>query len=340
VWKNQIPELETKPLVGTQILAFGKIVLYAPHGKYQFQAQQVLPLGEGLQALRFQKLKARLTEEGLFDQEHKQPLPSHPQIIAVVTSANAAAWGDIQKVLKSRYPSLQVLLSPATVQGEAAPSSIEHAIDRVVIDDRAEVIIVARGGGATEDLSCFNSEIVVRAIAACPIPIVTGIGHERDESLADLVADVRAATPTAAAAMVVPALEDLWDEHQDRVDALRSLMQTVLLKQQNQLKQLRTRCERIRPDRQLEWEAELLTSLKQRLKLAIASKLQTSEQELLRLRDRSQALDPSLVLQRGYTLVRNQQGSIVRDGASLLVGDELNIQFGSGQTKVRVIKNG
>jgi exodeoxyribonuclease VII large subunit len=340
VWKNQIPELETKPLVGTQILAFGKIVLYAPHGKYQFQAQQVLPLGEGLQALRFQKLKARLTEEGLFDQEHKQPLPSHPQIIAVVTSANAAAWGDIQKVLKSRYPGLQVLLSPATVQGEAAPSSIEHAIDRVVIDDRAEVIIVARGGGATEDLSCFNSEIVVRAIAACPIPIVTGIGHERDESLADLVADVRAATPTAAAAMVVPALEDLWDEHQDRVDALRSLMQTVLLKQQNQLKQLRTRCERIRPDRQLEWEAELLTSLKQRLKLAIASKLQTSEQELLRLRDRSQALDPSLVLQRGYALVRNQQGSIVRDGASLLVGDELNIQFGSGQTKVRVIKNG
>jgi exodeoxyribonuclease VII large subunit len=233
-----------------------------------------------------------------------------------------------------------VLLSEATVQGEAAPSSIERAIDRVVMDGRAAVIIVARGGGATEDLSCFNSEIVVRAIADCPIPIVTGIGHERDESLADLVADVRAATPTAAAALVVPNLEDLCDEHRARAEELRSLMDKVLLKQRNQLRQLRTRCELVRPDRQLAWEAELLASLKQRLKLAIASKLQTAEQDLLRLRDRSQALDPSLVLQRGYALVKTAGGSIVRDSDSLEVGDELNIQFGSGQTKVRVIDNG
>jgi exodeoxyribonuclease VII large subunit len=199
VWKNQIPELETKPQVGTQILAFGKITVYAPHGKYQFQVQQVLPVGEGLQALRLQKLKERLSAEGLFDRERKQPLPIHPQTIAIVTSTNAAAWGDIQKTLLSRYPGIRVLLSPATVQGETAPGSIERAIDRVQLDGRAEVIILARGGGASEDLSCFNSEIVVRAIAECSIPIVTGIGHERDESLADLVADVRAATPTAAA---------------------------------------------------------------------------------------------------------------------------------------------
>jgi exodeoxyribonuclease VII large subunit len=340
VWKNQISELETKPQVGTQILAFGKIIVYAPHGKYQFQVQQVLPVGEGLQALRLQKLKERLTTEGLFDRERKQPLPIHPQTIAVVTSTNAAAWGGIQKTLLSRYPGIRVLLSPATVQGETAPGSIERAIDRVQLDGRAEVIILARGGGATEDLSCFNSEIVVRLIAECSIPIVTGIGHERDESLADLVADVRAATPTAAAAIVVPALDDLWDEHLDRVDWVRSIMQKVLLKQQNQLKQLRTRCERIRPDRQIELEADRLAGLQQRLKRAIIGRLEAAEQEQLRLKERSQALDPALVLLRGYALVRQENGSIVRDGDSLVVGDELSIQFGVGQTKVRVIENG
>jgi exodeoxyribonuclease VII large subunit len=165
VWKTQIPELETKPQVGTQVLAFGKIVVYAPHGKYQFQVQQVLPLGEGLQALKLQRLKQRLSAEGLFDLERKQPLPTHPQTIAVFTSPTAAAWGDIQKTLLSRYPGVLVLLSPATVQGETAPNSIASAIDRVIIDRRAELIILARGGGATEDLSCFNSEIIVRAIA-------------------------------------------------------------------------------------------------------------------------------------------------------------------------------
>jgi YD repeat-containing protein len=180
--------------------------------------QQVLPMGEGLQALKLQKLKQRLSAEGLFDRERKRSLPTQPQIIAVVSSPTAAAWGDIRRTLLSRYPGVLVLLSPATVQGETAPQSIERAIDRVVIDGRAEVLILARGGGAVEDLSCFNSEIVVRAISECSIPVVTGIGHERDESLADLVADVRMATPTAAAAIVVPAQEDLADEHYARVE--------------------------------------------------------------------------------------------------------------------------
>jgi exodeoxyribonuclease VII large subunit len=202
------------------------------------------------------------------------------------------------------------------------------------------VIILARGGGATEDLSCFNSEIVVRSIAECSIPIVTGIGHERDESLADLVADVKAATPTAAAGMVVPALDDLWDEHLGRVDWVRSIMQKVLLKQQNQLKQLRTRCERIKPDRRIELEADRLAGLQQRLKRAIIGRLEAAEQEQLRLKERSQALDPALVLQRGYALVREKNGSIVRDGDNLVVRDELSIQFRTGQAKVRVIENG
>jgi exodeoxyribonuclease VII large subunit len=262
VWKSQISELETKPQVGMEVLAFGRIAVYAPHGKYQFQVQQVLPMGEGLQALKLQKLRQRLSAEGLFDLERKQTLPTQPQIIAVVTSPTAAAWGDIRRTLLSRYPGVLVLLSPATVQGEAAPQSIERAIDRVVIDGRAEVLILARGGGAVEDLSCFNSEIVVRAISECSIPVVTGIGHERDESLADLVADIKMATPTAAAAIVVPALEDLADEHHARVERLRGAMQRVFVDRQSQLDRLRIRCNRIRPDRQLQLESDRLDYLR------------------------------------------------------------------------------
>jgi exodeoxyribonuclease VII large subunit len=167
---------------------------------------------------------------------------------------------------------------------------------------------------------------------------VTGIGHERDESLADLVADVRMATPTAAAAIVVPALEDLADEHSARVERLRGAMQRVFVDRQSQLDRLRIRCNRIRPDRQLELESDRLDRLQQRLRLAISRRLQVAEQEQLRLKERCQALDPNLVLKRGYALVRDNGGAIVRNCDNLVIGEELAIQFGNGQAKVSVVE--
>jgi exodeoxyribonuclease VII large subunit len=338
VWKTQIPALETKPQVGMEVLVFGKISVYAPHGKYQFLVQQVLPLGEGLQALRLQRLRQRLSAEGLFDLDRKRSIPTQPQTIAVVTSATAAAWGDIQKTLRSRYPGVLVLLSPATVQGETAPNSIERAIDRVTLDGRAEVLILARGGGAVEDLSCFNSEIVVRAIAECPIPVVTGIGHERDESLADLAADVSAVTPTAAAMLVVPDLADLVDEHLDRLERLRVTIQRILIDRQSQLDRLWSGYKRIKPDRLVAGEENRIDRLQQRLRRSMAERLQTAQQEQLRLKSRCQALDPRLVLQRGYALVRQDNGEIVRTSDRLVIGEELSLQFGSGRVKVRIIE--
>ncbi len=200
------------------------------------------------------------------------------------------------------------------------------------------MLILARGGGATEDLSCFNSEVVVRAIAECPIPVVTGIGHERDESLADLAADVRATTPTAAATIVVPDLEDLVDDHLDRIDRVRATIQGVLVDRQYQLSQLRFRCNRIKPDRQLDLETDRLKSLQQRLRRAIIGQLQSATKEQLHLRERCQALDPRLVLQRGYALVRQNNGEIVRDSDRLEIGAELSVQFGKGQAQLRVVE--
>ena len=146
----------------------GQIRLYPKRGSYQLSVWQVLPAGAGLQALRYKQLKARLAAEGLFDIERKRSLPTYPQTLAVVTSPQAAAWGDIQRTLLQRNPSVKVLLSPATVQGEQAPASIAKAIERVAQDDRADVVVLARGGGATEDLACFDDERVVMAIATSP----------------------------------------------------------------------------------------------------------------------------------------------------------------------------
>ncbi len=219
-WNGQWEKLAQVPVMGEQVIVLGSIRLYPGRGQYQLTVWQSLPAGEGLLALRYRQLRDRLAAEGLFAPERKKPLPSHPQIVAVVTSQTAAAWGDMQKTLEQRYPGLHVLFSPATVQGEQAAASIVKAIERVEKDGRAEVLILARGGGATEELACFNDERVVRAIASSSIPVVTGIGHQRDESLADLVADVYAHTPTAAAEQVVPELSSFYVEHRERLKAM------------------------------------------------------------------------------------------------------------------------
>lgn len=314
-WNSQRAKLVQQPVTGEQLLVLGSIRLYPQRGDYQLTIWQALPAGEGLQALRYRQLRSRLEAEGLFDPQKKRPLPVHPQTIAVVTSPQAAAWGDIQRTLSQRYPGLQVLFSPATVQGQQAPSSIVRAIRRVEADGRAEVLIVARGGGATEDLVCFDDERVVRAIAACSIPVITGIGHQRDQSLADLAADVCAHTPTAAAEMAVPSFQVLEAEHRQRVRALyRSLTQ-----------------------RWQEARANLTRMRSRLLQLPRTSRsLQKAEQTCDLLRQKLAALDPHAVLKRGYAIAKTETGAIARSTADLSLNQELIIQLGAGQIKVKI----
>jgi exodeoxyribonuclease VII large subunit len=334
-WTSQLAKFTTKPEKGAQVILLGSIKLYPGQGRYQLTVWQCLPAGEGLQALRDRQLKQRLEAEGLFDPETKMSLPPHPQTVAVVTSANAAAWGDIQRTLGMRYPGLRVLLSPAIVQGEQAPKSIVQAIDRVVRDGRAEVLILARGGGATEDLACFNQEIVVRAIAVCPIPTITGIGHERDESLADLVADHCAHTPTAAAARSVPDLDELYDAHRDRVMWLQTMVQQRLRQETELVESLQNRLTRVKPDRLLLQEKQKLNWLKQSLIQQMRSRMTQAQQQQQLLQEKASSLDPAAVLQRGYAVLR-AEGAIVRDATDLTVGQTVEVELGRGKVSAIV----
>lgn len=316
VWGSQKLKLMEQPKRGEQIIVLGSLRVFGKRGEYQLTVVQCLATGEGLQALRYQQLRNRLQAEGLFDVSRKRAIPTHPEIVAVVTSSTAAAWGDIQRTLSQRYPGLTVLLSPAIVQGEEAPNSIVQAIERVNKDGRADVIILARGGGAVEDLSCFNDERVVRAIVESTIPIITGIGHQRDESLADLVADRYAHTPTAAAEIAVPSYTQLVLEHQQRVQHLINSLKNRLSEEFEQLEYLKTRLKRFpETSRQL---------------IQATAKCHLLQQKLI-------ALDPKAVLQRGYAVVR-QDNQIIRSTEQVKPEQTLSIQLNQGSLKVKVVE--
>ncbi|MBF2076057.1 MAG: exodeoxyribonuclease VII large subunit [Synechococcales cyanobacterium C42_A2020_086] len=336
VWSNQLNRLATLPSPGEQLIILGRVHVHPQRGTYQLIVWQALPAGEGLRALRYRQLRKRLEVEGLFDSERKRALPPYPQTIAVVTSPQAAAWGDIKRTLKRRYPGLHVLFSPALVQGDQAPASIVQAIHRVVRDGRAEVLILSRGGGATEDMVCFNDERVVRAIAECPIPVVAGIGHQRDESLADLVADVCAHTPTAAAEQAVPLLADLYADHQDRVSRLSQAMTSYLDNAADQLYRLKGRLRRLHLDRQIRQEAQTIVWKRQQLIQSTHYRLQEAIQHCYLLRQKLITLDPAAVLRRGYAVLRQTEGTVVRSPAQVAPGETLTVQLAHGQLHVIV----
>lgn len=338
LWNSHREKLVQMPIQGEQLIVLGSIRLYPQRGQYQLTVWQTLPAGEGLLALRYRQLRLRLEAEGLFDPERKRSLPIHPQTIAIVTSPSAAAWGDIQKTLKCRYPGLRVLFSPAVVQGDGAPASIVAAIERVEQDHRAEVLILSRGGGAIEELACFNDERVVRAVANCSIPVITGIGHQRDESLVDLVADAYVHTPTAAAELVVPKLNGLYAQHQQRLIALNEAVNQHLKTAHKQLQQLQNRLRRMRLDQQIQQERQSLDWQRQRLMQATEQRFQMATQHRQMLQEKLATLDPKAVLKRGYALVRQEDGDIARSSDQLVPGQELLIQLSQGGVKVEVTK--
>jgi len=395
IWRSTANRLQQLPEEGEAFVFSGHISLYEPRGAYQLVVSRVEAAGAGKLAAEFERRKRSFAGLGWFDAERKQAIPALPRHIGIVTSATAAAFEDVKKVLTTRPAWLQLTLAPALVQGQAAPASIAAAIKKITdLPSPPDVILLIRGGGSIEDLWCFNAESVVKAIVDCPIPLISGIGHEIDTTLADLAADVRAATPSNAAEICCPSREEL----RKRLPKLTALQHTLrqqfehhrrvytsLLQRQRHIWQRRTdarhhhinqlyarlehashmRLKQIRtPLRQLEkrlmplqpvqrlQQQRLLQSSetsrlhqtmymllqqRQRALTNITTRLNAQQQhigskrqQLLVLRGKLRELDPTCVLQRGYSMAQGRDGRLITGVTQLAPGDTMQVRFHDG----------
>lgn len=322
---------------GMAVAVNGRISLYERDGKLQIYVQRVKLLGEGALFLRFQQLKTRLEAEGLFDSERKRPLPSHPTTIGIVTSPQAAALRDMLRVLRTRYPLAQVILSPTLVQGAEAPVAIAAALDLLNEQGEADVVIVGRGGGSIEELWAFNEEIVARAIARSRIPVISGVGHETDFTIADFVADYRASTPTAAAVAAVPNIEDWRVDVLEKQQQLTDLMKEYLGDLHEDLERIQRDLQRVSPQSLLDRRRQQLDDTTELLRTRMQYLLSLRNERLKGMALRLHSLSPLLTIARGYAIVRRDADqTIVTSIQQTHPGDTLTIQVADGNIPVEV----
>jgi len=329
--------LRFTPENGMQVICRGRASVYTQRGELQLIVEGIEPAGIGGMQLAFEQLKQKLAAEGLFSSERKQSLPEFPQTIGIVTSATGAAIHDILNVLRRRTSGLNVLLRPVKVQGEGAAQEVAQAIADLNLEGNADVLIVGRGGGSLEDLWAFNEEIVARAIAASKLPVVSAVGHEVDFSIADLTADLRAPTPTAAAELVVKNREEV-ERHCDQLlmrlgRVLHGRLELLRLRFADLQRRL------ISPLETLELQRQQLTDLEQRLKRGIIWAQQVQNHRLQHLAEQIHALSPLQVLARGYALARlSPQGKPLQRVEQTSIGDMISVQLGQGTLEASVTK--
>jgi len=335
MFRSAAARVPFRPRDGMEVIIRGRVSLYEARGDVQVYVDAMEPKGVGGAQLALQQLKEKLAAEGLFGADRKQPLPAWPRTVGVVTARTGAAIHDIITTLRSRAPGVRILLRPVTVQGKQAGAEIAAALRDLAEDGTADVIIVGRGGGSIEDLWAFNEERVARAIAACPVPVVSAVGHETDVTLADLVADARAATPTAAAALVTTDGRAAQAHLRRVARALHVAMAAVASRQRARLnavsRQLRDPRARVRSQRLR------IDELGERARRAAESTLRFSRERTRRGAERLHALSPLAVLQRGYAIARDPaSGDVIRSAAAVAVDDRLQLLFASGRATVRV----
>ena len=320
---------------GALVIAHGRVSLYTVRGDLQLIADAIQPEGVGRLQMQLERLRARLEREGLFDPSRKRPLPEFPKRIGVVTSSSGAVWHDIQTVIGRRYPLVELLLAPALVQGDAAAPTIVEAIESLNADADIDAIIVARGGGSLEDLWAFNEEAVARAVFASRAPVVSAVGHETDVTICDLVADVRAATPSEAAEMIVPDRADLLLRVSIASQTIEREVSALLMESEDEVGQLFSRMDRavpslddqrIRVDELLE---DAATALDHRLQLA-AAKVEGVSAALA-------SLSPVDTLRRGYSVVSDRaSGRVLTDAGKTDPGDTIDITLHQGSIMASV----
>ena len=336
MFRSRAQYLRFLPQNGMQVVAGGSIAVYERDGVYQLYVDSLIPEGTGDLALAFEQLKEKLAAEGLFDPARKQPLPAFPKKIGVVTSSAGAVLRDIYRVSKRRWPGIQLVLYPVQVQGEGAAEQIARGIDFFAEEYAVDVIIAGRGGGSMEDLWAFNEEPVVRAIAACPVPLISAVGHETDFTLADFAADVRAATPSQAAELAVP----------DRSEVMRqveNLTGQLTRQVQRELALRRQRLEGLLNSRVMREPQSMLAERRQRLDFLLAGlqrtakvELQSKQHKLSLILNRLAAINPAAVLGRGYGIV-TKQDKLVSSIQTVEIDDELQLTFTDGHVQAKVL---
>ncbi|CAG0958589.1 Exodeoxyribonuclease 7 large subunit [Methylophilaceae bacterium] len=334
MFRNRNSYLDWAPKEGDKVEARALVTLYEARGDFQLTIEFLQRAGLGALFEAYERLKKQLEAEGLFDNDRKKPVPAFPRQIGIVTSADAAALRDVLTTLRRRMPGIPVIIYPTPVQGKGAAGLIAEAIRKASQRAECDVLLVCRGGGSIEDLWQFNEEIVARAIADCRIPVISGVGHETDFTIADFAADRRAPTPTAAAEMATPDRDALLNMLGQQQQAMQRHMSYRLNRYAQQLDFIARRL--LSPAQQLAHKAEHLEQLGLRLQTGIKQVLTRQQERLLRLSLNLQHLNPNAVLNRGYSLVQNVSGEIIRSSNQIKPGDMVQIRFSEGKAEAEI----
>lgn len=326
-----------KVKAGDEIMAHGRVSVYDARGEYQFYVDQIEAVGGvGDFHRQFEALKAKLRAEGLFDAARKKPIPDFPRQIGIVTSPTAAAYQDMQNVLRRRFPLVRLILSPTPVQGQDAAPQIVKALQRLDRYTDVDVIIIARGGGSIEDLWCFNDEGVARAVAASRVPVISGIGHEVDFTIVDFAADLRAPTPSSAAELATPSKDELSIDLDRLTARLEDLFEGGLADRRQAMLQARRGLDYAALMKAVRQAQQQLAQLKSRLKRAVSHDMERLGERLAASDKALEAANPDNILARGYALVRGEDGGLIRSADQVRVNQRLTIQLHDDSIKVRV----
>lgn len=341
IWRTTASQLDFQPEDGLELVVAGRVEVYAAMGKYQVICTYAKPVGEGFLQKEFEKRLRRLQAEGLFDESRKKPLPRLPEIIGIITSPTGAVIEDMKSVLARRYPSARLLLAPVRVQGETAKEEIVAALRffNAMETGKPDVLIVGRGGGSLEDLWAFNEETVARAIAASQIPVISAVGHQTDITIADLVADVRAGTPSMAAELAAPAAPEILTGIDRTIAALGDTLLSSIDAHRQQLYSLTESYVFNKPRRKLETLMQHLDMVEMKLGDALHHKFLARQSRLAAASERLQSLSPELVMQRGFALVF-KDGSLVRSAKDFSTGDVFTLRFADGTVAASVLNAG
>ncbi len=328
--------LDWLPKEGDKVEARALVTLYEARGDFQLTVEFLQRAGLGVLFEAYERLRAKLENEGLFNADRKRPIPQHPRQIGIVTSPDAAALRDVLTTLKRRMPSIPIVIYPTPVQGKGAGETIAAALKRANERAECDVLIICRGGGSIEDLWQFNEEVVARAIAASTIPTISGVGHETDFTISDFAADRRAPTPTAAAEMATPDRMALLGNVQQFQQNLQRQIGYLLSRYMQQLDFLARRL--LSPAQQIAHKISHIEQLNLRLQTGFSKLLQTQNQQLVRLAQNLSHLNPHAVLKRGYALVHTADGSLVRSNRQLTAGQHVELTLAEGRADAEIIK--